>query len=210
MELTSPSFRAFGADTSGLADDLVNALAIVASNLALAERHAAGNQKLIRLLENSRNAAERGSDLAQRLAAAGAGPAAVLGAYEDAAGFSGPSGPKRILVVEDDPMVAEVATTVLTDLGHEVTWRHDAPSALAALREGSGFDLVFSDIVMPGGMSGIELAEQISSDAPRLPILLATGYSNAALAPGALRFPVLAKPYSVQELSRRVTQMLPS
>jgi len=67
---------------------------------------------------------------------------------------------------------------------------------------------VFSDIVMPGGMSGIELAEAISARFPRIPILLATGYSNAALAQGALRFPVLAKPYSVQELTRRVAQML--
>ena len=77
------------------------------------------------------------------------------------------------------------------------------------LREAGRFDLVFSDIVMPGGMSGIELAEQIAESFPLLPVLLATGYSNAALAPGALRFPVLAKPYSVQELSRRIASMLP-
>ncbi len=209
MELTTPSRHSLPA-TDGLADDLLNAVSVVTSNLALAERHAAGNQRLIRLLENSRNAAERACDLAQRIAMANTGHgAAVLGAYEDSASFSGPQTPKRILVVEDDPLVAEVALTVLSDLGHLVTLRHDAPSALAILREVDGFDLVFSDIVMPGGMSGIEMAEQISSERPRLPILLATGYSNAALAPGALRFPVLAKPYSVQELSRRVAQMLP-
>ena len=211
MELTSPSRHAASAMTDGLADDLVNALSVVTSSLALAERHAAGNQKLIRLLDTIRNATERSSNLAQRLATATGGSSlSGFNFAEENAAFEGPRSPKRILVVEDDPLVAEVAVAVLSDLGHTVTLRHDAPSALAVLREQGGFDLVFSDIVMPGGMSGIEMAEQIASDIPRLPILLATGYSNAALAPGALRFPVLAKPYSVHELSRRVTQMLPA
>ena len=75
-----------------------------------------------------------------------------------------------------------------------VRWNHRSADTLRAI------------IVMPGGMSGIELAEVIAVKFPHLPVLLATGFSTAALAPGALRFPVLAKPYSVQELSRRVTR----
>lgn len=201
--------------TGAFAHDFNNVLTVISGNLALAERHAAGNPKLLRLLNNMRVATERGSALAHKmLQTAPGGVAGQPGFAEEPAGFGDPApdekpGVRRILVVEDDLLVAEVAVAVLTDMGHAVDLRQDAPSALALLRENGGFDLVFSDIVMPGGMSGIELAEQIAETFPSLPILLATGYSNAALAPGALRFPVLAKPYSVQELSRRVTQMLP-
>ena len=213
MELTDPSRYAESAGSAGLADEFANALAIITSNLALAERHAAGNGKLIRLLNNIRQAAEQGGTAAQRLTRATAVSSSsifMFEAAEEEAALLRPPTSRRILVVEDDPLVAEVAVTVLSDMGHAVTLCHDAPSALAILRDEGRFDLVFFDIVMPGGMSGIEMAEQIACDAPKLPILLATGYSNAALAPGALRFPVLAKPYSVQELSRRVSQMLPA
>ncbi len=189
----------------GFAHDLNNVLTVIVGNVALAERHAAGNPKLIRLLANMRMATDRGTVLAQGLMAL------VPGHAPDPAtlpGFSEPTARSRILVVEDDPSVAEVAVAVLEDMGHAVDLGSDAATALAMLQAGT-YDLVFSDIVMPGGMSGIELAEVIAVKFPDLPVLLATGFSTAALAPGALRFPVLAKPYSVQELSRRVTQMLP-
>ncbi len=194
-----------------LAHDLNNVLTVITGNLSLAERHAAGNARLIRLLNNMRVAAERGAVLASQMTAqSGAAGAASFGFAEEAEGFDVGPGTRHILVVEDDPLVADVAVTTLQEMGHSVSLRQDAPSAMAALREIGRFDLVFSDIVMPGGMSGIELAEQVAETFPTMSILLATGYSNAALAPGALRFPVLAKPYSTQELSRRVTQMLPS
>ena len=207
------SFGAADEPSRKLADELSNALAVVTGNLALAERHAAGNPKLIRLLTNMRSAAERGTDLAQKLAASqgrGAG-LGFAGFAEDVIGF-GDATPasRRILVVEDDPAVAEIAVAVLEDMGHTVTVRRDAPSALTALGGTERFDLVFADIVMPGGMSGIELATQVAATFPRLPILLATGYSSAALAPEAMRFPVLSKPYSAQDLSRRVALMLPA
>jgi CheY-like chemotaxis protein len=192
-----------------LAHDFNNVLTVITGNLALAERHAAGNPKLLRLLNNMRAAAERGAGLTQQMMASEVGKGSFAGFSEEPAGFGGPPTTRQILVVEDDPLVAEVAVAVLQDMGYVVVLRQDAPSALTLLREGGAFDLVFSDIVMPGGMSGIELADQIAESFPKLPILLATGYSNAALAPGALRFPVLAKPYSVQELSRRVALMLP-
>ncbi len=198
-----------GKATTGLAHDFNNVLTVIAGNLALAERHAAGNPKLIRLLNNMRLATERGTSLAKTLMTLTPGEAQA-GLAEEADAFDFQSDVTKILVVEDDPQVAELAVAVLEDLGHKVDLRPDAPSALALLQSGPGFDLVFSDIVMPGGMSGIELAETIASSFPSLPVLLATGYSTAALAPGALRFPVLAKPYSVQELSRRVEQMLPA
>ncbi len=198
------------------AHDLNNVLTIIAGSVALAERHAAGNPKLIRLLGNVRVATERGTLIARRLLETDEGFSHGV-AEQTAAAPQPPPDPLpplaaryRVLLVEDDLDVAELAATVLGDMGCLVETHHEARSALAALESGARFNLVFSDIVMPGKMTGIELAEQIAVRFPHLPVLLATGFSSAALAPGALQFPILAKPYSVHELTRRVTQMLPA
>jgi CheY-like chemotaxis protein len=193
-----------------LGHDFNNVLTVIAGNLALAERHAAGNAKLLRLLSNMRLAAERGTALARELLLMARDSASGGELSEEMAALTPPEAPKlsRILLVEDDPHVAELALMVLRDLGHSVCLKSDAPAALAALRAGETFDLVFSDIVMPGEINGLDLAEAISVEFPRLPVLLATAYSAAALARGAMRFPVMAKPYSVGELERRVAEML--
>ncbi len=187
-----------------MAHDFNNVLTVISGNLALAERHAAGNPKLIRLLNNIRLAADRASDLTGELMQAAVVSPSEPPAKPDAA----VERPAKILVVEDDPDVAEVAVAVLESMGHDVRMCPNASVALSLLDENAGYDLVFSDIMMPGPLNGIDLAETILKKFPDLPVLLATGFSNAALAPGALRFPVLAKPYSVQELTRRVGQMI--
>ena len=109
----------------------------------------------------------------------------------------------RILLVEDNPDVAEVAAGLLEQLGHHVRAVGTGQAALEALREGAPPDLVFSDIVMAGEIDGIGLARRLRRDAPGLPVLLATGYSQSA---ETLRdeFPVLRKPYTLAELSRAV------
>jgi len=210
--MTVPALGAQGnvADRAGaVAHDFNNVLTVISGNLALAERHAAGNPKLIRLLHNIRLATERATDLTGQLmmlsSPLAAGPARAGGVLP---GAPSPTPRRRVLVVEDDPDVAEVAVEVLESLGHEVEMRADAASALARVHEVRNFDLVFSDIVMPGPMNGIDLAEALMQVYPDLPVLLATGFSTAALAPGALRFPVLAKPYSVQDLSWRIGQLI--
>ncbi len=193
---------------SEFAHDVNNVLAVIAGNLALAERHAAGNPKLLRLLDNMRQAADRGTRIThdlQSLVPGSHADAAYIGEMSEETPGLAPT--RRILVVEDDPLVAEVAVAAFEVMGHETQHSTNAAAALEELRTAS-FDLVFSDIVMPGGMSGIELAEVIATMYPRLPVLLATGFSSAALDQGALRFPILAKPYRIDELSRRVTQML--
>ena len=107
----------------------------------------------------------------------------------------------RILVVEDNPEVAEVAAGLLEQLGHRVQVVGSAAAALAALRAGEPPDLVFSDIVMAGEMDGVALARRLREEAPDVPVLLATGYSQAAERIGD-EFPILRKPYKLGDLSQ--------
>lgn len=111
---------------------------------------------------------------------------------------SNPSG--TILLVEDNPDVANATTLLLEELGYSVRWAPNAEAALVEIGR-NGIDLMLSDIVMPGEIDGIGLARAVSDALPGLPIVLATGYSDAA-AQGNHTFPILKKPYQLQELSR--------
>jgi len=108
-----------------------------------------------------------------------------------------------ILVVDDNPEVANVSASLLEQLGYRVKIAHSAAAALDELKSGESFDLVFSDIVMPGAMNGIELARAGKQLYPELPFLLATGYSEAALSAGD-EFTILHKPFTQAELSLAV------
>ena len=114
------------------------------------------------------------------------------------------AGSGSILLVEDNPEVASASTGLLEQLGYNVTWVSDASAALAEIEKG-GIDIVFSDIVMSGKMDGVRLAKTIRERRPRLPILLATGYSAAAT---NLEFPILRKPYQLHELSRELEKLI--
>jgi CheY-like chemotaxis protein len=109
-------------------------------------------------------------------------------------------GAGMILVVDDNPEVANVSAGLLEQLGYRVKIAHSAAAALDELKSGERFDLVFSDIVMPGAMNGIELARAAKQLNPELPFLLATGYSEAALSAGE-EFTILHKPFTQAELS---------
>ncbi|HWT51140.1 MAG TPA: PAS domain S-box protein [Caulobacter sp.] len=112
-----------------------------------------------------------------------------------------------ILLVEDNPDVAEVAAGLLERLGHKVRLASNATSALAVLQDGAPPDLVFSDIVMAGEMDGLALARVLRERYPELPILLATGYSQAAEKLGDA-FRVLRKPYSLDELKSAISAVM--
>lgn len=107
--------------------------------------------------------------------------------------------PRALLLVEDTPAVAEATAGLLESRGHRVTLAADADAALDALEEGR-FDAVLSDLVMPGSRDGLALAREIRRRHPDLPVILMTGYSEAA--PAALRegFPVLEKPVAPELL----------
>jgi signal transduction histidine kinase/CheY-like chemotaxis protein len=113
-----------------------------------------------------------------------------------------------ILIVEDDVDVAEVAVAILADCGYEVRVAHRAQGALDLLRRGEKVDLVFSDIVMPDGMDGLELAAQVTRDHPDLPVLLATGYSDLLSNAEDQGFQTIGKPYRSNELCNRISAIL--
>jgi PAS domain S-box-containing protein len=114
-------------------------------------------------------------------------------------------GSGTVLLVEDNPDVANASAGLLEQLGYSVRWVSDAETALKEL-ERDDIDLVFSDIVMPGKMDGLGLARAIKSRHPGLPILLASGYSEAAQSARA-DFPILRKPYQLYELSRALSEL---
>jgi PAS domain S-box-containing protein len=115
------------------------------------------------------------------------------------------SGSGTILLVEDNPDVAMASAGLLEQLGYAVRWVSNAEAALAEI-EAEEIDLVFSDIVMPGKMDGLTLAQTIRGRYPRLPILLATGYSDT-LRRTSLGFQILKKPYEIHELSQALSKV---
>ncbi len=108
----------------------------------------------------------------------------------------------RLLLVEDDPGVAAVAQELLEGLGLEVRSADSAPQALELLAQ-ERFDIMLTDVVMPGGMTGIELARECARTWPEMRIVLTSGYAgedvDAALADAP--WPFVRKPYSGQQLA---------
>ncbi len=113
----------------------------------------------------------------------------------------------RILLVEDNEQVADLAAALLQEAGHRVERAATARAALDALLADASFDLVFSDLVMPGGMDGLELARTVRRRWPTLPVLLATGYSSEASQAQREGFRLLAKPYEPSVLLGTVSEM---
>ncbi|WP_050630742.1 PAS domain S-box protein [Bradyrhizobium viridifuturi] len=110
-----------------------------------------------------------------------------------------------VLLIEDNPAVADASTGLLEQLGYTVRWASNAEAALSEI-DANGIDVVFSDIVMPGRMDGLKLARTIRDMKPELPILLTTGYSEGARDVRS-DFPVLRKPYHIHDLSRELSRL---
>ncbi len=108
----------------------------------------------------------------------------------------------RVLVVEDNAEVGAFASQTLAELGYRSVLAADAAAALLTLEgDRDGFDVVFSDVVMPG-MDGISLARTIAERHPGLPVVLTSGYSHVLAQEGSAGFELLRKPYSMEDLSR--------
>lgn len=111
-----------------------------------------------------------------------------------------------VLLVEDDADVGAIAESMLAELGHEVVRAENAERALAALERGMRFDLLLTDVIMPGGMDGVELAKRATAKRPELAVLLTSGYVGEAvdLAVSDAPWPFLRKPYSAGQLEAQL------
>jgi PAS domain S-box-containing protein len=121
-----------------------------------------------------------------------------------------PTGDERVFVVEDNPKVRTTVRRQLCDLGYSTVEADNGASALAMVESGLAFDLLLTDMVMPGGMTGYDLARHVRSLRPQAKILFTSGYTELA-APngGAERMGAfLSKPYRKDELARAVRTLL--
>ena len=118
---------------------------------------------------------------------------------------------EHVLLCEDDDDVRFFSSETLRDLGYEVIEARDATSALAALTEHGRIDLLFTDVVLPGGKTGADLAREARKLQPGLKVLFATGYARSALdkeQEGQKGIELLLKPFGVEELATKVRQIL--
>lgn len=115
-----------------------------------------------------------------------------------------------VLLAEDDAAVRETAEDMLVRLGFKVVSSETGPQALEALKENPDIDILFTDIVMPGGMNGLELAEKARLAAPRLGVLFTSGYAEAAIRETGHNREGhwLSKPYSIERLAEKLTEVI--
>jgi signal transduction histidine kinase len=114
--------------------------------------------------------------------------------------------PYRILLVDDDALVCSSTSSMLADLGHEVREAPSGKAALEILHSGAVVDLVLTDQAMPG-MTGMQLAAQIRTAWPDLPIMLTTGYAELQDRQG-LNLPRLVKPYGQEEMAAAIASLM--
>jgi signal transduction histidine kinase/CheY-like chemotaxis protein len=118
---------------------------------------------------------------------------------------------ETILLVEDNEDVRQYAQSALEELGYKVLVSHDGAGALRIVNDGAHIDLLFTDIVLPGGMNGRQLSHEVLKIRPGLAVLFTTGYTpNAIIHHGRLDPDVelLSKPYTRDDLSRKIRRVL--
>lgn len=139
-------------------------------------------------------------------------PAPVCSTTQKGASSSStPGGDERILLVEDDELLRAFISRSLDQLGYRVLPVRDGPEAIEIMHSGERFDLLFTDVVLPGGMTGRQVAESIRQRQPDIRILFASGYSdNVVVHQGRLTPDVdfLSKPFSQAELAQKVRRVI--
>ena len=116
-----------------------------------------------------------------------------------------------VLVVEDEPDVLRTAATMLRSLGFTVIEAADGPAALAALQRGGRIDVLFTDVILPKGMSGRDLAGVAQAHAPHLKVIYTTGYDENVIVHGGVLdegVTLLRKPYSKEDLSAAIDRLV--
>ena len=135
----------------------------------------------------------------------------VKEAAKPAARTTDRQGTETVLIVDDREDVAELARTILRDFGYVTLMAGNGREALEILDGNDRIDMLFTDLIMPGGMNGVMLAREARRRQPRLKVLLTTGYAEASLErtdAGGSEFDVLNKPYRRTDLIRRVRAVL--
>ena len=120
-------------------------------------------------------------------------------------------GIERILVVEDDENVRESAVNILSERGYEIVVAVDGKEAIKHLNDGQHFDLLFTDVVLPGGIDGIEIAEQAKQLQPDIKVLFTSGYAENSIVHNGELDPSVTfvnKPYRRAELLEKVRHIL--
>jgi len=120
-------------------------------------------------------------------------------------------GTESILIVEDRPEIAQLACEALTRNGYQPTIAHTGDEAWRRIAAGEQYHLIFSDVVMPGTLNGVELARKIEHSHPETRILLTSGYTSEAIEctdTVGLRYPMLSKPYQSVALLSRIRGLL--
>ena len=118
---------------------------------------------------------------------------------------------ETILVVDDEPLVRLIVVEQLQDLGYAVLEAEDAPSALRLLETAPPISLLVTDVGLPGGMNGRQLADAVRQQRRDLQVLFITGYAeNAVLNHGHLEhgMHVMTKPFAVEDFARRISDLL--
>ena len=131
-------------------------------------------------------------------------PVAVVVAHQT--GTQPPGSGETVLIVEDNPDVKAVAITLLEQLNYRTVAVDNATAALNFLDAGTPVDLVFSDVMLPGDLDGLGVAEAIGKRYPQLPVLLTSGYAKALS--GRHHTPILRKPYQISALAEAVRSTL--
>jgi PAS domain S-box-containing protein len=140
------------------------------------------------------------------LAARGAKPAYPVSPAVSAAKLTG-----RVLVVDDEVELVEVASTYLEEMGYTAYQAHDGASALAVVEQHKDIDLVVTDILMPGGMNGVELTEKIRESLHQVKVIYCSGFPANALAERSMSLvdgPLLHKPYQRAEFNSVVRAVM--
>lgn len=114
--------------------------------------------------------------------------------------------PRKVLVVDDEPDLADLAQALLGHHGMDVIVAHDAAQALRMLAAHADVNALFSDVMMPG-MTGLELAHATRTAYPQIRIVLTSGYTAPELIAGnATRYAFVAKPYRIADVVRLLCQ----
>ncbi|KQM56940.1 MULTISPECIES: histidine kinase famiy protein [unclassified Sphingomonas] len=120
-------------------------------------------------------------------------------------------GDETVLIVEDQRDVGDLAEAILRDFGYAALRAGNGPEAIAILESDAAIDLLFTDLIMPGGMNGVMVAREARRMRPRLKVLLTTGYAEASIERVDARgteFDLIGKPYKRVDLAMRVRQVL--